>query len=721
MSLFQDLKLKRRKVDSRCSSDGESAADTSTSSPDPGPPSPRMAETGCTTPPQPPPVFDGGGSPSPSPACHPTVIRSAPPYSVIKFEGAQSKSDNIQVKLENPPPTQSSSNVKLEGALLDPPQPYRPRAPAPPPPGHSSLSPGSWPPAACLNGVKPELIGGHFPPQALENKGGARGSTQWRGAPAVIMGESGGVRTMFWTLPAVSPSGEPAAGASHAPTPPAPDPTPCTEESAARLLLNLGGELRRQRGPPLNMELLWAGDVSQLPAHQQLHALNLSAAAASGLPGMPSPGSAGTLALPRPELRAYAPEAEREEDEQPMICMICEDKATGLHYGIITCEGCKGFFKRTVQNRRVYTCVADGSCEITKAQRNRCQYCRFKKCIEQGMVLQAVREDRMPGGRNSGAVYNLYKVKYKKHKKANKTATTTSRSSPPEKPKEPLPPLPPHLVNGTILKTALTNPSEVVHLRARLESAVSSSRDRAVPLERALHMIRALIDCDAMEDIATVRHLPDLLHDTSEIGDKLCKIGDSIVHKMVAWTKKLPFIMEIPMEIHSKLLMEKWHEISVLTTAAYQAMHGKQSHAQSSPDHEQDFMQEVNANLRTLQNCLTSLMGRPITLEQLRLDVGLVVEKMTQITCVFRRIQLRMEEYVCLKVYILLNQEVELESIQDRYVQVLRSYLEHAAPHHPGRLQELFARIPEIQAAANLLLESKMFYVPFVLNSAEIR
>lgn len=51
-------------------------------------------------------------------------------------------------------------------------------------------------------------------------------------------------------------------------------------------------------------------------------------------------------------------------------------------------HSCKGFFKRTVQNRRVYTCVADGTCEITKAQRNRCQYCRFKKCIEQGMVLQ---------------------------------------------------------------------------------------------------------------------------------------------------------------------------------------------------------------------------------------------------------------------------------------------------------------------------------------------
>merc|ERR1719510_1890901 len=91
--------------------------------------------------------------------------------------------------------------------------------------------------------------------------------------------------------------------------------------------------------------------------------------------------------------------------------MICEDKATGLHYGIITCEGCKGFFKRTVQNKRVYTCVADGHCEINKAQRNRCQYCRFQKCLQRGMVLAAVREDRMPGGRNSGAVYNMYPLK----------------------------------------------------------------------------------------------------------------------------------------------------------------------------------------------------------------------------------------------------------------------------------------------------------------------
>lgn len=51
-------------------------------------------------------------------------------------------------------------------------------------------------------------------------------------------------------------------------------------------------------------------------------------------------------------------------------------------------------------------------------------------------------------------------------------------------------------------------------------------------------------------------------------------------------------------------------------------------------------------------------MGHPISMEQLRLDVGHMVEKMTQITIMFRRIKLKMEEYVCLKVYILLNKGI---------------------------------------------------------------
>ncbi|XP_027631398.1 nuclear receptor subfamily 6 group A member 1 isoform X3 [Tupaia chinensis] len=81
-------------------------------------------------------------------------------------------------------------------------------------------------------------------------------------------------------------------------------------------------------------------------------------------------------------------------------CLICGDRATGLHYGIISCEGCKGFFKRSICNKRVYRCSRDKNCVMSRKQRNRCQYCRLLKCLQMGMNRKAIREDGMPGGRN---------------------------------------------------------------------------------------------------------------------------------------------------------------------------------------------------------------------------------------------------------------------------------------------------------------------------------
>ncbi len=63
-------------------------------------------------------------------------------------------------------------------------------------------------------------------------------------------------------------------------------------------------------------------------------------------------------------------------------------QVSGYHYGLLTCESCKGFFKRTVQNKKVYTCVADRSCVIDKTQRKRCPYFRFQKCLDVGMKLE---------------------------------------------------------------------------------------------------------------------------------------------------------------------------------------------------------------------------------------------------------------------------------------------------------------------------------------------
>lgn len=58
-----------------------------------------------------------------------------------------------------------------------------------------------------------------------------------------------------------------------------------------------------------------------------------------------------------------------------------------------SCEGCKGFFKRTVRKDLTYTCRDNKDCLIDKRQRNRCQYCRYQKCLAMGMK----REGRHPG------------------------------------------------------------------------------------------------------------------------------------------------------------------------------------------------------------------------------------------------------------------------------------------------------------------------------------
>lgn len=75
-------------------------------------------------------------------------------------------------------------------------------------------------------------------------------------------------------------------------------------------------------------------------------------------------------------------------------CAICGDNGSGYHYSVYSCEGCKGFFKRTVQKDLQYKCREYQACVINKFTRNQCQYCRFQKCLNVGMKREAVREDR---------------------------------------------------------------------------------------------------------------------------------------------------------------------------------------------------------------------------------------------------------------------------------------------------------------------------------------
>ena len=61
------------------------------------------------------------------------------------------------------------------------------------------------------------------------------------------------------------------------------------------------------------------------------------------------------------------------------VCAVCGDRASGSHYRVVSCEGCKGFWRRTVQRDAAssYTCKGGAlNCPVTAENRGKCQKCR---------------------------------------------------------------------------------------------------------------------------------------------------------------------------------------------------------------------------------------------------------------------------------------------------------------------------------------------------------
>uniref|UniRef100_H3CL54 Peroxisome proliferator-activated receptor alpha a n=1 Tax=Tetraodon nigroviridis TaxID=99883 RepID=H3CL54_TETNG len=110
------------------------------------------------------------------------------------------------------------------------------------------------------------------------------------------------------------------------------------------------------------------------------------------------PGTLDTLtpdSSPPAGALAAAPASDESLPALNLECRVCSDKASGFHYGVHACEGCKGFFRRTIRLKLEYD-KCENNCKIQKKNRNKCQYCRFHKCLSVGMSHNAIRFGRMP-------------------------------------------------------------------------------------------------------------------------------------------------------------------------------------------------------------------------------------------------------------------------------------------------------------------------------------
>ncbi|XP_050663834.1 nuclear hormone receptor FTZ-F1 beta [Leptidea sinapis] len=357
-------------------------------------------------------------------------------------------------------------------------------------------------------------------------------------------------------------------------------------------------------------------------------------------------------------------------------CPICGDKISGFHYGIFSCESCKGFFKRTVQNRKNYMCLRGGNCPVTVATRKKCPACRFDKCLGCGMKLEAIREDRTRGGRSTyqcsyslsgaastGSLLSAHAPATLRHASSltcvNGPASYSSRGESSNSRLTPdIPPL-------------LQEIMDVEHLWQYNESELNRlGKSTGTPSANPLL---------AASGITAQNSSADFLAD-------LCNIADHRLYKIVKWCKSLPLFKNISIDDQICLLINSWCELLVLS-CCYRGV--------STPG-------EVRVG-----------GGRGITLHQ-SAKYGLTpcIERMLSFTDHLRRLRVDRYEYVALKVIVLLTSDApelrEAEKVrasQEKALAALQAYTASHSPDTPAKFGELLLRIPELQRTCQFFMQ----------------
>ncbi|XP_013781709.1 nuclear hormone receptor FTZ-F1 beta-like [Limulus polyphemus] len=349
-------------------------------------------------------------------------------------------------------------------------------------------------------------------------------------------------------------------------------------------------------------------------------------------------------------------------------CPICGDRISGFHYGIFSCESCKGFFKRTVQNKKNYVCLRGANCHVAINTRKKCPACRFNKCLKMGMKLEAIREDRTRGGRST------YQCSY---------------PFPSQSVNDPWIQVRPENAMGVAYTNSLHHDSEKLYQNYRKGGYHSSTSNSSSPFIPQL-----------IHDIMSVEHLwhysekestkiPDLEHKSTD-GDfltKLCKVADDRLYKIVKWCKSLPLFKEVQRDDQIALLINSWCEM-LLLSCCYRSM---------STSNQVCISRDKSVNLQQAQQSGTCH----------------VIERMLSLIDHLRKLQLDKREFVCLKVIILLTSDVsglkdphKVQTCQKQVLEALQAYTYSHYPHLPSKFGELLLRIPELERACQFSKES---------------
>ncbi|XP_004375375.1 nuclear receptor subfamily 5 group A member 2 isoform X1 [Trichechus manatus latirostris] len=441
------------------------------------------------------------------------------------------------------------------------------------------------------------------------------------------------------------------------------------------------------------------------------------------------------------------------DEDLEELCPVCGDKVSGYHYGLLTCESCKGFFKRTVQNNKRYTCIENQNCQIDKTQRKRCPYCRFQKCLSVGMKLEAVRADRMRGGRNKfGPMYKRDRA-LKQQKKALIRANglkleamsqviqampsdltissaiqnihSASKGLPLNH--AALPPtdydrspfvtspismtMPPHgslqgyQTYGHFPSRAIkseypdpyTSSPESIMGYSYMDSYQTNS-PASIP-----HLILELLKCEPDEPQVQAKIMAYLQqeqanrskHEKLSTFGLMCKMADQTLFSIVEWARSSIFFRELKVDDQMKLLQNCWSELLILDHIYRQVVHGKEGSIFLVTGQQVDYSIIASQAGATLNNLMSHAQ---------------------ELVAKLRSLQFDQREFVCLKFLVLFSLDVKnlenfqlVEGVQEQVNAALLDYTMCNYPQQTEKFGQLLLRLPEIRAIS-MQAEEYLYY-----------